>query len=185
MACGKQTTAGRQASRSLVEEAKVVASHTQGNPRPIDAVLEHFPGARRTGAGWVTRCPAHEDRSPSLSITEGREQVVLLHCYGGCGPREVLAAVGLEWQVLFPRGSRKTRVFLGITPYTHGHAAFESFGDDVSAAMLGELGRVADIRGSLDQRVVAAFLVVATALGISRERFEEHLRDALSTEAPA
>jgi hypothetical protein len=73
-------------------------------------------------------------------------------------------------------------VWRGITPYTHGHAAFESFGDDVSAAMLGELGRVCHIRGALDHRVAAAFRVVSTALGISEERFEEHLRDALSTE---
>lgn len=25
-------------------------------------------GARRNGAGWVARCVAHEDRSPSMSI---------------------------------------------------------------------------------------------------------------------
>lgn len=150
--------------------------------RPIDTVLAAFPDARRSGAHWSATCPAHEDRSPSLSITEGRDGIVLLHCHGGCGPREVLAAVGLTWQVLFPRGSRKARVWMGITPYTHGHAAFESFGDDVAAAMLGELGRVCHVRRSLDHRVAAAFLVVSTALGISQEQFEEHLRDAMSTE---
>ena len=159
-----------------------MASYTQGSARPIDRVSAALPDARRSGPRWVATCPAHEDRSPSLSITEGRDEIVLLHCHGGCGPREVLAAVGLDWTALFPRGSRKTRVWMGITPYTHGHAALESFGDDVSTAMLGELGRVCHVRGSLDQRVAAAFLVVAAALGISRERFEEHLRDAMSTE---
>lgn len=162
-----------------------MASHAQSNPHPIDRVLEAFPDARRSGVGWMTRCPCHEDRTPSLSIREGRDEIVLLHCHGGCGPREVLAAVGLDWQVLFPRGKRKARVFLGITPFSHGHAALESFGDDVAAAMVAELGRVCYVRGSLDQRVGAAFLVVATALGISRERFDEHLRDAMSTETPA
>jgi hypothetical protein len=127
-------------------------------------------------------CPNHEDREASLSIREGHDGRVLLNCFAGCPNLDILTSIGLDWQALFPPGSAKTRVWRGIVPYAKGHPAFESFGDDVSAAMLGELGRVCHVRGSLDQRVAAAFLVVATALGLSQERFEEHVRDAISTE---
>jgi hypothetical protein len=161
-----------------------MAAYTQGNARPIDRVLEAFPDARRSGAGWMTKCPCHEDQSASLSVREGSDGRVLLNDFAGCPNLDILTAVGLDWSALFPRGSAKTRVWRGIVPYTKGHPAFESFGDDTAAAMLGELGRVCHVSGSLDQRVAAAFLVVSTALGVSKERFEEHLRDAMSTEMP-
>lgn len=68
-----------------------------------DALLSRLDRVRRTGSGtWLARCPAHEDRSPSLSIREVDDGRVLLHCFGGCSVEEVLAAVGLQFDSLFP-----------------------------------------------------------------------------------
>ena len=59
-------------------------------------------GARRSARGrWMARCPAHEDRSPSLSITEGHDGRVLLHCWAGCHTIDVLNALGFDWSALF------------------------------------------------------------------------------------
>lgn len=49
-------------------------------------------GGRRTGRGWMARCPAHEDRTPSLSITE-RDGRVLVHCQAGCPQADVIDAL--------------------------------------------------------------------------------------------
>lgn len=62
-------------------------------------------GSNSIGASWVARCPAHEDRDPSLTVTckqvaEGEQ--VLIHCFAGCPPSDVLAAVGLEFKDLYP-----------------------------------------------------------------------------------
>ena len=53
------------------------------------AELAHALGGRANGSGFVARCPAHEDSTPSLSIseTEGR---VLVHCHAGCEQRAVI-----------------------------------------------------------------------------------------------
>jgi hypothetical protein len=41
--------------------------------------------AKRAGPGkWLAHCPAHSDSSPSLSIREGMDGRVLLHCFAGC-----------------------------------------------------------------------------------------------------
>jgi hypothetical protein len=64
---------------------------------------------RRTGAGWQARCPAHDDRNPSLSVTEGRDGRVLLKCRAGCETPAVLAALGLQWSDLFPDATRCRR----------------------------------------------------------------------------
>ena len=47
---------------------------------------------RRCGAGWICRCPAHDDHHPSLSIAE-RDGKVLIKCWGGCGQDAVLDAL--------------------------------------------------------------------------------------------
>ena len=47
---------------------------------------------RRCGAGWICRCPAHDDHHPSLSIAE-RDGKVLIKCWSGCGQDEVLDAL--------------------------------------------------------------------------------------------
>jgi hypothetical protein len=62
--------------------------------------------ARRSGAGWMAHCPgplhAHQDRSPSLSISDGADGRILLHCFGGCETVDVLRAIGLTWRDVFP-----------------------------------------------------------------------------------
>lgn len=50
--------------------------------------------AKRVGSSWMALCPAHDDRSPSLSIAE-KNGKVLLHCHAGCSQASVLAALPL------------------------------------------------------------------------------------------
>ncbi|HEX5461371.1 MAG TPA: hypothetical protein VFX20_15510 [Steroidobacteraceae bacterium] len=66
-------------------------------------LLDRLDGVRQTGPGrWLARCPAHEDRSPSLSIRELDDGRLLLHDFGGCDTEAVLDSLGLEMQALFP-----------------------------------------------------------------------------------
>jgi hypothetical protein len=67
-------------------------------------VLDRLTGVKQTAPGrWMARCPAHEDRSPSLSIRETEQGSCLLHCFGGCPNGDVLAAIGLRMSDLFDR----------------------------------------------------------------------------------
>jgi hypothetical protein len=66
-----------------------------------EQVAEHLD-ARRAGPGkWQAKCPAHDDRSPSLSIKEGHDGKVLLRCWAGCDLAAVLKASGLTMANLF------------------------------------------------------------------------------------
>lgn len=49
--------------------------------------------AKRSGRGWVSRCPAHEDRSPSFSITDAGQGRPLVHCFAGCPQKAVIGAL--------------------------------------------------------------------------------------------
>lgn len=52
--------------------------------------------AKKTSRGWMVCCPAHQDRTPSLSIADGRDGVLLYHCFGGCMAEDVRAAIENE-----------------------------------------------------------------------------------------
>jgi hypothetical protein len=63
-------------------------------PSPAEearALVERL-GGRWTETGGLCRCPAHDDRSPSLSVRPGRTRL-LLHCFAGCTAGEVLRAL--------------------------------------------------------------------------------------------
>lgn len=57
--------------------------------------------ARKSASGWTAKCPAHEDKTASLSITEGRDGRVLLHCHAGCKVSDIASAMGIEMGELF------------------------------------------------------------------------------------
>jgi putative DNA primase/helicase len=62
-------------------------------------------GGRKSGRGWSARCPAHDDRTPSLSLRDTPDGRVLAYCHAGCKQEEVIAhlrACGL-WTQNVPR----------------------------------------------------------------------------------
>ena len=51
-------------------------------------ITKHLGGHWR-GRYGMARCPCHRDRTPSLKVTDGLDGELLLHCFGGCGWRDV------------------------------------------------------------------------------------------------
>ncbi len=75
--------------------------------KPIELViarLEQVGGAPRPqpSGGWMARCPAHDDQTPSLSISESDDGKVLLHCHAGCKVAMIVTALSLTIKDLFP-----------------------------------------------------------------------------------
>ncbi|WP_435245864.1 DUF3987 domain-containing protein [Streptomyces sp. NRRL F-5630] len=64
--------------------------------RVVEALEQH--GSKGRGTSW--QCVAHEDRAPSLSVTNGNKGVVIT-CHAGCSTEDVVAALGLSMSDLF------------------------------------------------------------------------------------
>jgi putative DNA primase/helicase len=88
-------------------------------------------GGYRAGATWMARCPAHDDRSPSLSISAGNDGKVLVRCHAGCHQRDLIA-------VLQARGLWQTGRALGVARNPRRRIAEEPDADTLmrSAAAL-------------------------------------------------
>ncbi|QDK31633.1 toprim domain-containing protein [Sphingomonas sp. IC081] len=59
--------------------------------RRARTIVESLQGTWSRGKGMCC-CPAHDDRTPSLSVTLGRK-AILFHCFAGCSNEEVIAAL--------------------------------------------------------------------------------------------
>jgi hypothetical protein len=68
-----------------------------------DLFISRLQKVRATSQqSWVACCPAHEDKNPSMAIREVDDGRVLVHCFAGCSVEEILGAVGLTFDALFP-----------------------------------------------------------------------------------
>lgn len=76
----------------------------------LDKVLSCLDKVKPAGTNkWKACCPAHDDKSPSLAITETSDGTVLLKCWVGCTAQDVVSAIGLELRDLFPGEKRERR----------------------------------------------------------------------------
>lgn len=70
---------------------------------PVRLLLSRLKGVRRNGgSGYMALCPAHGDRHPSLSISEGNDGRALLKCFAGCDTEAVVSALGLKMSDIMP-----------------------------------------------------------------------------------
>ena len=72
-----------------------------GGPRRLSIEQEGQHLVERLGGRWgadggMCRCPAHDDRTPSLSVRPGRTRL-LLHCFAGCDASAILEALQSEY----------------------------------------------------------------------------------------
>ncbi len=92
----------------------------------ISALDAHGCQPKRSGKGWSARCPGHEDRSPSLSVSVGEDGRCLVHCHTGCPLDAITRALGLSDRDLFAdspsslhrSGSRSTKPAAAPPPIT-------------------------------------------------------------------
>jgi hypothetical protein len=80
-----------------------------------EELIDRLDGVRaKPGGGWMARCPAHEDHTPSLSI-DPSDEALLVHCFAGCSTDAIMTALGLTMADLFndPRP---------LMPVPNGHA---------------------------------------------------------------
>ncbi len=59
------------------------------------AKFEKLARVTRSRDGFMTHCPAHDDETPSLSISE-KNGTILLNCFASCKFDAILAAAGIE-----------------------------------------------------------------------------------------
>jgi hypothetical protein len=68
----------------------------------LDNLLSRLSKVRKNGNDYVACCPAHDDKTPSMAISEKDDGIILIHCFAGCSVDEILGAIGLEFHDIMP-----------------------------------------------------------------------------------
>src|SRR5215211_5928998 len=89
--------------------------HRRGGPISLTTALE---SVRQSNGSWKALCPAHEDREPSLSVTEGDDGRALLKCFAGCDTENIVSELGLEMKDLFESRNGHKKELRSIPPKT-------------------------------------------------------------------
>jgi AAA domain-containing protein len=100
--------------------------HTSQSLAAVRDILPRLKGVKRQGPQWIARCPTHDDEKASLSIAEGREGKVLVHCHAGCTPEVVLSALNIQTNGHHANGNGRREV--AVYPYQdeHGKELFQA-----------------------------------------------------------
>lgn len=61
---------------------------------PLSILLPRLGGVRQFGKGWRADCPCGHKSRGTLSLTQGEDGRLLLHCFAGCAAGDILSAVG-------------------------------------------------------------------------------------------
>lgn len=68
----------------------------------LDSFLSRLDGVKHgSGKQYTAKCPAHDDKHSSLSITEGTDGKILLKCFAGCSAEQIVSSLGLKLSDLF------------------------------------------------------------------------------------
>ena len=59
----------------------------------FEQVLSQLQGVKKQGSDYMACCPAHDDQTPSLSISEADGGRLLLKCHAGCKFEDIIAAL--------------------------------------------------------------------------------------------
>lgn len=76
--------------------------------RFLEALAAHGRRVKSSGSGIMAQCPCHDDAKESLSVGLGDHGGVILHCFAGCQPGDIVAAVGMQWLDLFPENLNRS-----------------------------------------------------------------------------
>jgi len=150
-------------------------------------LLSRLDGVRSRGAGkWSARCPAHADKSPSLTIAEG-DRGLLVKCFAGCSLRAICIALGIEQRELFFNARDKSQRRQRPAPPVRGDRRALAFRFELAALDLrlrgeriNEAGKKLDIVILTDDELDRALGHVAQAYAdCERAELFEHVADEL------
>ena len=144
-----------------------------------DMLLSRLDGVTSTGRGrWIATCPAHDDGRPSLSVREADGGLLLIHCFASCTAIDVLAALGLEFNALFPDRPLDHRVRRERDPH-HPRAVLFAVADEMQIAAIVSArvayGYQVDLE-ELDRLLVAVVRVARAADLFRRHPSDGHRR---------
>lgn len=100
-----------------------------------ERLLSSCSKVRSVGPGeWIACCPAHEDKSPSLTVKELEDGTILAHCFAGCSIEEITLAAGMHIGELFPDRPKQQEHREPLKRAFNAHAVLDAIAAELQVA---------------------------------------------------
>jgi putative DNA primase/helicase len=83
------------------------SARRRGEVVRIEDFLERLEGVHGNNGQWHARCPAHDDKQASLTVSVGRNGAILATCWTGCELDAITRGVGVTVRDLFPTSGER------------------------------------------------------------------------------
>ena len=70
----------------------------------LSSILSRLQRVQQHGHGYRANCPRGHSSRGALSLSEGDDGRVMLHCFAGCSAADVVGVLGLTLADLYPQG---------------------------------------------------------------------------------
>ena len=98
----------KKETTSISEAANLNSNVNYSSATDLNQIINRLEKVRQHQKGrYMALCPAHKDRSPSLSLSQADDGRILMHCFAGCHIEDICSAIGLELKDLFPSTERQ------------------------------------------------------------------------------
>ena len=142
----------------------------------LEDFLSRLDGVTRSGSGWKACCPCEKhgnkgiDNKPSLSVSLGDDNKILLFCFAGCSSEDIVADMGLDFRDLWP--SAEDQINNTDVPAVVPKAQPSTSGKNPAYHML-EAGFGEPIDADLFHKVYSAMLEKLTLTSVHRENLRK------------
>jgi hypothetical protein len=86
-----------------------------GDSMNVQKILDRFNQVKAAGDGkWTACCPAHDDKTPSLSLKDAGDRL-LLHCFAGCSVHDICTAIDIGVHDLFADEKKAHQIIPGVS----------------------------------------------------------------------
>lgn len=86
--------------------------------------LNHLDGVKKTGENqYIARCPAHDDRKQSLSVSTGKDGQIIACCHAGCTVNAITEKLGIKVSDLFQTSRTKLPNKKLVATYKYSNGA--------------------------------------------------------------
>lgn len=85
----------------------------------LEEILGLLEGVTQKSGYHMAKCPAHDDKKASLSVSRGEDGKILLNCHAGCTVENICEALGISVKDLFQEPPQATEAAQVVATYDY------------------------------------------------------------------
>lgn len=84
-----------------------------------ELIARMLGGRKSINGQWICKCPGHDDKTESFTVSDGKTGAVLMHCFAGCHQRDLFMKVKARFESMHGPATTTTPKITRTIDYTY------------------------------------------------------------------